>query len=102
MIVDIVTDMKKKQEPTKSQKKKFRKGFFWGKIEHKLETYTTYTLLLGIIVQTIGLLERKHTFTLIGLLLFSFAFILRVLAGTAHKLEKHYMKYLRFGGWKNK
>ena len=89
-----------KQELTKVQKKKFKKGFFWGKIEHKLETYTTYTLVIGLIVQIIGLIERKYFFILIGLSLFLISLIFRIFAGISHKLEKHYMKYLRFGAWK--
>jgi len=92
--------IKKKQEPTKAQKKQFTKGFKWGKIEHKLETYTTQTLFIGIVFQAIGLTTRKWSFVFVASVLFGIAFVFRFFAGTAHKLEKHYMDKLRFGKWK--
>lgn len=92
--------MSKKQEPSKVQKRKFTKGFFWGRIEHRLETYTTYSLLFGIILQIIGLLERTWIWILAASGVFGVSLVLRVCAGTAHKIEKHYMDKLRFGKWK--
>ncbi len=90
----------KKQEPTKAQKKKFTKGFWWGKQEHRLETYTTYTLLIGILLQITGLLTRKWIWTLIATIFFCIAFVFRFFAGIAHKIEKYYMDKLRFGKWR--
>ena len=88
------------KQPSKSQKRRFTKGFFWGRIEHKLETYTTCSLLLGVILQFIGLLMRVWIWILVATVFFGVALILRVGAGIAHKIEKHYMRYLRFGAWK--
>ena len=92
----------KKQEPTKAQKKKFTKGFFWGKIEHKLETYTTYTLLIGVFLQITGLVTRKWIWILIAAGIFGISLVFRFFAGISHKIEKFYMDKLRFGKWKNK
>ena len=92
----------KKQEPTKAQKKQFTKGFKWGKIEHKLETYTTYTLLIGILIQIVGILSKMWFIIFVASGFFGIAFVFRFFAGTAHKLEKHYMDKLRFGKWKKK
>lgn len=93
---------KKKQEPTKAQKKQFTKGFKWGKREHILETYTTYTLFIGILIQIVGILIKEWLFVFCASALFGLAFIFRFLAGISHKLEKHYMDTLRFGKWKKK
>ena len=92
----------KKQEPTKAQKKQFTKGFKWGRIEHKLETYTTYTLLIGILIQIVGILSKVWFIIFVASGFFGIAFVFRFFAGTAHKLEKHYMDTLRFGKWKKK
>ena len=93
----------KKKEPSKAQKRKFTKGFWWGRVEHRLETYTTYILLIGILLQIIGLLERKWIWILTASGFFGIALILRFFAGISHKIEKHYMDLLRFGKWrKNK
>ena len=90
------------QQPSKSQKRKFTKGFFWGRIEHKFETYTTYSLLLGVIIQLIGLLARVWIWILVATVFFGVALVLRVGAGIAHKIEKFYMDKLRFGKWRKK
>jgi len=92
--------IEKKQEPTKAQKRKFVKGFKWGRIEHKLETYTTYTLLVGILIQIAGMLTKIWFIVFVATGFFGIAFVFRFFAGTAHKLEKHYMDKLRFGKWK--
>lgn len=92
----------KKKEPSKSQKKRFTKGFFWGRIEHRLETYTTLLLLIGVILQVIGLLERKWIWILTAASFFGIALIFRFFAGISHKIEKFYMDTLRFGRWKKK
>lgn len=94
--------MTENKTPTKAQKKQFTKGFKWGKREHVLETYTTYTLFVGIVFQVIGILTKNWVFVFIASALFGLAFVFRFLAGIAHKLEKHYMDTLRFGKWKNK
>ena len=91
-----------KKEPSKSQKKRFTKGFWWGKLEHRLETYTTFLLLIGTILQVIGLLERKWIWILTATGFFGVALIFRVCAGISHKIEKFYMDGLRFGRWKKK
>ena len=92
--------MNRKEEPSKSQKRKFTKGFWWGKLEHCLESYTTFLLLIGVILQIIGLLERKWIWVLTATGFFGIALVFRVCAGIAHKVERHYMRYLRFGAWK--
>lgn len=92
--------MKKKEEPTKEQKRRFTKGFKYGKIEHKLETYTTYTLLLGVLIQIAAIWSRKWTYCIIAASFFGVALVFRFFAGIAHKLEKHFMGSLRFGKWK--
>lgn len=90
----------KRQEPTKGQKKKFTKGFWWGRQEHKLETYTTYTLLIGVFLQITGLVTRKWIWILIASGFFNIALFFRFFAGISHKIEKKYMDKLRFGKWK--
>ena len=92
--------IKKKRKPTKAQKKQFTKGFKWGKTEHKLETYTTYILLVGILIQIAGILTKIWFVIFVATGFFGIAFVFRFFAGTAHKLEKHYMDTLRFGKWK--
>ena len=92
--------MKKKEEPTKEQKKRFTKAFKYGKIEHKLETWTTYILLLGVLIQIIAIWSRKWTYCIVAAGFFGVALIFRVGAGISHKIEKHYMRYLRFGHWR--
>ena len=91
----------KKEEPSKAQKRKFVKGFFWGKIEHKLEGYTTILLLIGVILQIVGLATRKWSWLLFAFVLFILALLFRVGAGIAHRIEKFYMDKLRFGKWRN-
>lgn len=94
--------MLKKQETTKAQKKQFTKGFKWGKREHKLETYTTYTLLLGLVIQLIAIATRVWEIVFGATAFFFGAFVFRFFAGISHKLEKRYMDTLRFGKWKKK
>ena len=89
-----------KKEPSKKQKKQFTKGFFWGKIEHRLEGYTTFLLLIGVMLQIAGLFTKKWLWLLIAFILFILALFFRVGAGVAHKIEKKYMDKLRFGKWK--
>ena len=91
-----------KKEPSKSQKKRFTKGFFWGKLEHRLESYTTFLLLIGVILQIIGLLERKWIWIVTATGFFGVSLIFRFFAGVSHKIEKFYMDKLRFGRWKKK
>lgn len=81
-------------------RKKFKKGFFWGRIEHRLETYTTYILLIGLLFQITGLLTKKWIWTLVATGFFGIALIFRFFAGISHKFEKHYMDKLRFGRFK--
>lgn len=83
-------------------KKQFRKGFFWGKIEHKLESYTTLFLLVGLLLQIAGIFERNWILIILASGFFVVSFVFRVGAGIAHKLEKHFMDSLRFGKWKKK
>ena len=94
--------VEKKSEPSKAQKRQFVKGFKWGRIEHKLETYTTYTLLVGILIQIAGILTKIWFVIFVASGFFGIAFVFRFFAGTAHKIEKHYMDKLRFGKWKHK
>ena len=91
-----------KKEPSKSQKKKFVKGFWWGKLEHRLETYTTFLLLIGVMLQVIGLFTRIWIWILIASGFFGIALVFRFFAGISHKVEKFYMDKLRFGKWKKK
>lgn len=92
--------MTERKEPSKSQKRQFVKGFWWGRREHNLETYTTYTLLLGFFIQIAAIWSRKWSYCVIAVVLFGIALIFRIGAGISHKIERHYMRYLRFGGWK--
>ena len=94
--------MTKKQQPSSKQKKQFVKGFWWGRREHNLERYTTWLLLLGFILLVIGLLTERWFWQLIAAPVFGLALVFRVLAGFAHRMEKKYMRYLRFGAWKKK
>lgn len=90
------------KKPSKSQKKRFTKGFWWGRVEHKTETLCTYTLLIGLLFQVTGLLTKRWIWSLIATGFFVIALFFRFISGVSHKLEKHYMKYLRFGAWKKK
>ena len=85
---------------TKKQRDKFKRGFFWGRIEHKAERLCTYTLLVGLLFQIAGLLTKIWLWNLIASVFFGLALVFRVSAGIAHRLEKYYMKNLRFGVWK--
>lgn len=94
--------MTKKQEPSPKQKKEFTKGFWWGRREHNLEKYTTWLLLLGFVLLVLGLLSKRWFWQLIATPVFGLALVFRVLAGFAHRREKHYMDKLRFGKWRKK
>ena len=89
-----------KKEPTRTQKRQFKKGFFWGRIEHRLETYTTYTLLIGILFLVGALIINERLCAYIATGFFVMALIFRFFAGISHRLEKHYMDKLRFGRWR--
>ena len=88
--------------PDKQTKLKFKKGFWWGKLEHKLETYTTALLFAGLLLQAFYFLTDAGFYVIASTILFVLAAIFRVFAGIAHKVEKHYMDTLRFGRWKKK
>ena len=94
--------MTKKKEPSPKQKKEFAKGFWWGRREHNLEKYTTWLLLLGFILLVIGLLTKRWVWQLMATPVFGLALVFRVLAGFAHRMEKHFMDKLRFGRWRKK
>lgn len=94
--------MTERKEPSKAQKKQFTKGFWWGRREHTLETYTTYTLLLGFLLQIAAIWIRNWSYCVIATGFFGIALVFRIGAGIAHKIEKFYMDKLRFGKWKNK
>ena len=94
--------MKKKQEPSPKQKKEFAKGFWWGHREHNFEKYTTCLLLLGFTLLVAGLITERRFWQFIAAPVFGLALVFRVLAGFAHRMEKHFMDKLRFGRWKNK
>jgi len=83
-------------------KKQFAKGFFWGKIEHKLESYTTLFLLVGLLFHLAGIISRKWILVIVAVGFFLISLVFRVCAGISHKLEKHFMDSLRFGKWKKK
>ena len=93
---------KQKSKPTKEQRKKFRRGFWWGRREHNLEKYTTWLLLLGFMLLVTGLLTKRWVWQFIAAPVFGLALVFRVLAGFAHRMEKHFMDKLRFGKWKKK
>lgn len=93
---------KQKITPSKKQRDKFKRGFFWGRLEHKFESWTTILLFLGVVFQVLGLLSRKWIYSIIASGFFILALVFRFFAGIFHKVEKHYMDKLRFGKWRNK
>ena len=94
--------MTKKQEPSLKQKREFAKGFKWGHREHNFEKCTTWLLFLGFILLVIGLLTKRWVWQFVAVPVFGLALIFRVLAGFAHRMEKHFMDKLRFGNWRKK
>ena len=94
--------MTERKVPSKAQKKQFTKGFKYGRIEHRLESWTTIVLLLGFLLQIAAIWIRNWTYCVIATGFFGIALVFRVGAGIAHKIEKFYMDKLRFGKWKNK
>ena len=84
----------------KSIKKRFTKGFWWGKVEHKLEKITTAFLLISLLFLLIGAVERKWVYVLAAIVFNTASLLFRVLAGISHRIEKHYMDKLRFGKWR--
>lgn len=94
--------MTERKVPSKAQKKQFTKGFKYGRIEHRLESWTTIVLLLGFLLQIAAIWIRDWTYCVIATGFFGIALVFRVGAGIAHKIEKFYMDKLRFGKWKNK
>ena len=84
----------------KDIKKRFTKGFWWGKVEHKLEKITTIFLLISVLLSLVGIVERRWWYIFAALAFNGVSLLFRVSAGLAHRIEKHYMDKLRFGSWK--
>jgi len=93
--------MTKRIEPTKRQKLQFAKGFWWGRREHNFERYTTYFLVIGFLFLVAGLLGRR-IWQLVSIPMLVLALLFKMLAGFAHRMEKHYNDKLRYGRWKKR
>ena len=86
-----------------SKKKRYARGFKWGKTEHKYEERTTRWLIVGILILCAGIyLEfwtewpfAKYVFFL-AILVFVICWLFRVIAAFAHRREKAAMDKLRF------
>lgn len=86
-----------------SKRKRYAKGFKWGRIEHKFEERTTTLLLFSVFVLLASMVfqYQLHIKESIYFFIFSFCLLVvcllfRVIASFAHKREKHYMDALRF------
>lgn len=83
-----------------NKREQYAKGFKWGKLEHKSESACTVFLVIAFITLIAHLYINVVVVEYIAIGILVMALICRLIASIAHKLEKHYMDNLRFGGHK--
>jgi hypothetical protein len=84
-----------------STNSKYKRGFSWGRREHKFERITSRLLFVGTLLTTGTVAEYfvLHNYYLVipTLVIFVIAFFVHLVARFSHKIEKHYMDDLRRG-----
>ena len=90
---------------SKKHRKKYARGFKWGRIEHNAEARTTRLLIVGFVILACYIAAIVYVPWLnltwavcLAAVVFLLALIFRLVAAFAHKREKHYMDKLRFRG----
>ena len=80
---------------------KYKRGFSWGKREHKYERITSRLLWIGtlFVVAVVGEYFFLHNYYMAipALAILVLAFFTHLVARFSHRIEKHYMDKLRRG-----
>lgn len=80
---------------------KYKRGFSWGKREHRYERITSRLLWIGalFVMGTVAeyFLLNNYYLAIPALVILVIAFLVHLVARFSHRVEKHYMDKLRRG-----
>lgn len=77
-------------------RKRYARGFRWGKREHRFRRYTLRITVAGLFILVLYYFVRVVPILVAGIALIALAVVTNLWAGFAHVREKHAMDSLRF------